>query len=109
MSESRQDHPAAAGQMDAEAPELSVVIPVFNEEATVKAVRDEIDAVAREHGYQVDMVFVDDGSTDASWERISELCGTDNRVRGIRFRRNFGKAAALSAGLFIDTMTGYRV
>ena len=55
-------------------------------------------AVAAEKGYELDVVFVDDGSTDESWQRISELSATDQRVRGIRFRRNFGKAAALSAG-----------
>ena len=77
---------------------LSIVVPVFNEEQTIRALRDEIDEVAKEHGYALDIVFVDDGSTDASWQRISELSSTDNRVRGIRFRRNFGKAAALSAG-----------
>jgi dolichol-phosphate mannosyltransferase len=46
----------------------------------------------------LDVVIVNDGSTDASWQRIGELCQSDSRVRGIRFRRNFGKAAALSAG-----------
>ncbi len=77
---------------------LSIVIPVFNEEDTIRALRDELAAVAKTQDYDLDIVFVDDGSTDASWLRISELCVTDNRVRGIRFRRNFGKAAALSAG-----------
>ena len=77
---------------------LSIVIPVFNEEDTIRALRDELDAVAKSHNYDLDIVFVDDGSTDESWLRISELCVTDNHVRGIRFRRNFGKAAALSAG-----------
>lgn len=77
---------------------LSIVVPVFNEKQTIRTLRDEIDAVAKEQGYDLDIVFVDDGSTDESWQRISELSSTDSRVRGIRFRRNFGKAAALNAG-----------
>ena len=77
---------------------LSIVIPVFNEQATIRTLRDEIDVVAKEHGYDLDIIFVDDGSTDESWSRITELCNEDERVRGIRFRRNFGKAAGLNAG-----------
>lgn len=77
---------------------LSIVIPVFNEQDTIRTLRDEIDAVAKEHGYDLDIVFVDDGSSDESWPRISELAAEDSRVRGVRFRRNFGKAAALNAG-----------
>ena len=58
----------------------------------------EIRAVAREQGYDVEVIFVDDGSSDPSWEVIGQLAATDEKVRGIRFRRNFGKAAALDAG-----------
>lgn len=77
---------------------LSIVIPVYNEQDTIHVLRDEIDAVAKAHGYELDIVFVDDGSSDASWDRICELAERDEDVRGIRFRRNFGKAAGLSAG-----------
>jgi len=77
---------------------LSTVIPVFNEEESLGTLHAELDAVAREHGYDLEIVFVDDGSTDGSWSEIERLSGEDARVRGIRFRRNFGKAAALSAG-----------
>jgi len=77
---------------------LSIVIPVYNEQDTLRTLRDEIDAVAQEHGYELDIVFVDDGSSDDSWQQISQLAADDGRVRGIRFRRNFGKAAALNAG-----------
>jgi dolichol-phosphate mannosyltransferase len=54
--------------------------------------------VAREHQYDIEIVFVDDGSSDTSWQEIERLAGLDPRVQGLRFRRNFGKAAALNAG-----------
>ncbi len=77
---------------------FSIVIPVFNEEDTIHTLRDEIDAVARENGYEHELVLIDDGSSDASWQRITELCESNDNVKAIRFRRNFGKAAALTAG-----------
>ncbi len=77
---------------------LSVVVPVYNEEETVLALYQELSDVAAQNGYDLDLVFIDDGSKDGSWDRITELCASDARVRGIRFRRNFGKAAALNAG-----------
>jgi glycosyltransferase involved in cell wall biosynthesis len=77
---------------------LSVVIPVYDEVDSLQSLHGELDEVAAEHGYQLDIIFVDDGSTDGSWDVIAELAKRDARVRGIRFRRNFGKAAALSAG-----------
>jgi len=77
---------------------LSIVIPVFNEEESLEALHRELDEVAAAEGYQLDVVFVDDGSTDGSWQVIRRLAESDGRVRGFRFRRNFGKAAALSAG-----------
>jgi len=77
---------------------LSTVIPVYNEVESLAELHAELDEVAKQHGYQLDIVFVDDGSSDGSWEVIRQLAAADPRVRGIRFRRNFGKAAALSAG-----------
>ncbi len=77
---------------------LSIVIPVFNEDESLEQLHQELNEVAAANGYQLDVVFVDDGSTDKSWELIRRLAASDPRVRGIRFRRNFGKAAALSAG-----------
>lgn len=78
---------------------ISTVIPVLDEADSLAALHAELDAVSREHGYQLDIIFVDDGSTDRSWEVIRELAEKDPRVHGIRFRRNFGKAAALMQGL----------
>jgi dolichol-phosphate mannosyltransferase len=77
---------------------ISVVIPVFNESESLPALYEEIAAVARAASLDLDVVFVDDGSTDGSWPIIAELARSHAEVRGIRFRRNFGKAAALSAG-----------
>jgi hypothetical protein len=77
---------------------LSTVIPVYNETDSLDELHAELSDVARENGYDLDVVFVDDGSTDSSWAKICELAEKDPRVQGIRFRRNFGKAAALSAG-----------
>lgn len=77
---------------------LSTVIPVFNEVDSLATLHQELADVAAKHGYTLDIVFVDDGSTDDSWKAIQMLAGRDPRVRGLRFRRNFGKAAALSAG-----------
>jgi dolichol-phosphate mannosyltransferase len=77
---------------------LSVVIPVFNEAESLEPLHRELAEVAAAENYQLDVIFVDDGSTDRSWEVIRRLAAADPRVRGLRFRRNFGKAAALSAG-----------
>jgi dolichol-phosphate mannosyltransferase len=77
---------------------LSIVIPVYNEQDTIRTLRDEIDSVATQNNYDLDIIFVDDGSSDESWQRVTDLANEDPRVRGIRFRRNFGKAAGLSAG-----------
>jgi glycosyltransferase involved in cell wall biosynthesis len=77
---------------------LSFVIPVFNEAESLNPLLTEIEAVAVEEGFAYEVIFVDDGSTDGSWDVIVEENESDSRVRGIQFRRNFGKAAALNAG-----------
>ncbi|HPM82238.1 MAG TPA: glycosyltransferase family 2 protein [Candidatus Anammoximicrobium sp.] len=77
---------------------FSVVIPVYNEAESLGELHGELADVAREHQYDLEVIFVDDGSTDGSWQEIERLAGSDPRVQGIRFRRNFGKAAALNAG-----------
>lgn len=76
---------------------ISVVVPVFNERDSLPQLLEEIDAAARTLDRRVEVVFVDDGSTDDSWQVIRKLA-SDDRVAGLRFRRNFGKAAALQAG-----------
>ena len=83
--------------------ELSVVVPVFNEEESLKALYGEIDEVVKSLELDLELIFVDDGSTDKSWTVIEELAQNDPRVHGIRFRRNFGKAAGLDVGLHAAT------
>ncbi len=78
--------------------QISVVIPLLNEAASLRELQREIREVADEHGYELQVVMVDDGSTDHSWLEIEELAARDEGLEGIRFRRNFGKAAALRAG-----------
>ncbi|HEV3146177.1 MAG TPA: glycosyltransferase family 2 protein [Gemmataceae bacterium] len=77
---------------------ISIVIPVLNERESLPQLLAEIDETSRRAALELEIIFVDDGSSDGSWEVIRELAGRDPRVQGIRFRRNFGKAAALSAG-----------
>lgn len=78
---------------------LSIIIPVMNEEDSLVQLWEEIVAVAEEAVDSFEVIFIDDGSTDSSWKVISDLIQSDHRISGIRFRRNFGKAAALTAGM----------
>lgn len=77
---------------------LSLVIPVYNEAESLAPLFAEIAAVATDSADRLEVIFVDDGSTDGSWPVIRSLAERDERVRGVRLRRNFGKAAALRAG-----------
>jgi dolichol-phosphate mannosyltransferase len=77
---------------------ISAVIPVYNERGSLPQLHAEIEAVAAANHLDLEVIFVDDGSTDGSWATIAELAGKHSWTHGIRFRRNFGKAAALSAG-----------
>ena len=77
---------------------VSLVIPVLNERESLPVLTAEIAEVAAANHLKLEVVYVDDGSTDGSWDVIAELAAKDARVRGVRFRRNFGKAAALAAG-----------
>jgi glycosyltransferase involved in cell wall biosynthesis len=78
---------------------ISAVIPVYNERESLIPLHAEIVETAKQAGLDLEVVFVDDGSSDGSWEVIAELARTHSDVRGVRFRRNFGKAAALVAGI----------
>lgn len=81
--------------------DLSVVIPVFNEEESVPELAAWIGRVCTAHELSYEIIFVDDGSSDSSWKIISGLAAGNRNVKGLRFRRNYGKAAALHTG-FIE-------
>jgi glycosyltransferase involved in cell wall biosynthesis len=78
--------------------DISVIIPAFNEYESLPELSAWIARVMQEHGYSYEVVFVDDGSTDATWETVRQLSAVDDRIHGIRFRRNYGKSAALYCG-----------
>jgi glycosyltransferase involved in cell wall biosynthesis len=78
--------------------DLSVVIPVYNEEESIPELSDWIESVCEKAKLSFEIIFVDDGSSDASWDKIRSLAGNKSFVRGCRFRRNYGKAAALHTG-----------
>ncbi len=78
---------------------LSIVIPVLDEADSLAELHGQIDRVLQEQSLACELIFVDDGSRDRSWIEIQKLAASDSRVRGLRFRRNFGKAAALTAGI----------
>jgi glycosyltransferase involved in cell wall biosynthesis len=77
---------------------LSVIIPVLDEAESLPQLVRELDRVAGAQGYELQTIIVDDGSKDGTWAVINQLAADDPRILGIRLRRNFGKAAALSAG-----------
>jgi dolichol-phosphate mannosyltransferase len=79
-------------------PLISVVVPVLDEAESLPQLADELRAVAAANQLELEVIFVDDGSRDASWETIRRLAESTPRMQGIRFRRNFGKASALAAG-----------
>ena len=78
--------------------DISVVIPLLNEAESLPELHDWIAKVMQSNSFSYEIIFIDDGSTDNSWEIIEELAKKDNRVKGIRFQRNFGKSQALHAG-----------
>ena len=79
-------------------PEISVVIPVRNESPNIERLYRELTASLTAFGRPYEVLVVDDGSTDDSFEQLAALQAKDSRVRVIRFRRNFGQTAAFAAG-----------
>jgi glycosyltransferase involved in cell wall biosynthesis len=78
--------------------DISVVIPLLNEEESLPELASWISRVMAEHGFSYEILFVDDGSKDGSWAVINQLRADNPGIRGIKFRRNYGKAAALNVG-----------
>lgn len=78
--------------------EISIVIPVYNEDESLPELLAWIERVMRENHLSYEAILVDDGSTDRSWDVITELRHTNPNVKGIKFQRNYGKSAALNEG-----------
>lgn len=79
-------------------PQISVVIPLLNEAESLPELSQWIDKVCKANNYSYEVLFIDDGSTDNSWDVINELKEENSNIRGISFRRNYGKSAALNVG-----------
>ena len=78
--------------------DISIVVPLFNEEESLPELEAWIRRVMETHGFSYEIVFVDDGSRDGSWQVVERLAQENTCVRGIKFRRNYGKSAALNRG-----------
>jgi len=78
--------------------ELSIVIPLFNEEESLPELCRWIKQVGDENGYSYEIILVDDGSSDNSWQVIEQLRDENKQIKGIKFQRNYGKSAALNEG-----------
>src|SRR5262245_18243866 len=78
--------------------DISVFVPVFDEEESRPELCQWISRVMQAHGFSYEVLLIDDGSQDNSWEVISKLNEGDNHFKGLRFNRNYGKSAALQTG-----------
>lgn len=78
--------------------DLSIVIPLYNEEESLPELTTWIEKVMKQNSYDYEIIYIDDGSNDNSWEKIVELKQTNDRIKALRFRRNYGKAAGLYVG-----------
>ena len=78
--------------------DISVVVPLYNEEESLPELYQWIQRVMDENGFSYEVLFIDDGSTDSSWDVIQQLKKESDSVKGIKFRRNYGKSAALFCG-----------
>ena len=78
--------------------DISVIIPLFNEAESLPELTAWIQRIMKENSYSYEIIFINDGSTDNSWNVIEELSAKDSNVHGIKFRRNYGKSPALFCG-----------
>jgi len=83
--------------------ELSIIIPLLNESDSIEELHQWIQASLLNHNYDFEIIYVDDGSTDDSWEVIERLVQQNKNTQGIRFQKNFGKSQALHAGFKLAT------
>ena len=84
---------------DGGSPSISLVIPVFNEEQTLEQVCRQAIEVLKSYGRSFEVIVVDDGSKDSTWSIVERMHEEDPRIRGVRFKRNFGQHPAMHAGL----------
>lgn len=89
--------------MSATDKQLSIVIPLLNEEESLPELESWIKRVVEENNFSYEIIFIDDGSTDNSWKIIEELSASNPNVKAIKFRRNYGKSAALNTGFQMST------
>ena len=82
--------------------DISIVIPLFNEEESLPELSEWISKVMQANQYSYEIIFIDDGSNDNSWKVIETLGNENVNVKGIRFRRNYGKSAALNVGFGVS-------
>ena len=80
------------------APDISVVVPLYNESESLPELEAWIARVMADNNFSYEILFIDDGSTDGSWDVIKRLSNTNPNVRGVSFRRNYGKSPALNTG-----------
>jgi glycosyltransferase involved in cell wall biosynthesis len=78
--------------------QISIVVPLFNEEESLPELCAWIKRVMDENGFSYEVILVDDGSSDGSWQIVKELIAANSSIKGIKFRRNYGKSAALNKG-----------
>ncbi|MDR1170271.1 MAG: glycosyltransferase family 2 protein [Prevotellaceae bacterium] len=78
--------------------DISIIIPLYNEEESIPHLVEWIERVVSEHGYSCEIIMVNDGSSDSSWDVIENLSINNKNIKGISFRRNYGKSAALHCG-----------
>lgn len=78
--------------------DISVIVPLFNEEESLPELAAWIDRVMKENNFSYEVLFIDDGSKDKSWQVIQQLMSENSAFKGVKFRRNYGKSAALNTG-----------
>jgi len=87
--------------------DISVVIPLFNEEESLPELFDWIERTMQQHNFSYEVIFIDDGSKDKSWQVIENIIAQNTNAKGIKFQRNYGKSAALNTGF--EICAGYVV
>src|SRR5256884_7027952 len=90
---------AGAEIINVDAPDISVFLPVFNEESNLRPLHEKLDRALAQLGRTAEIIYVDDGSSDGSLAILRELAAKDSRVRVIALRRNYGQTPAMAAGI----------